>query len=185
MILPIYTYGHPILRQTAAAVQRDEPDLNGLIANMFETMYTAEGVGLAAPQIGLSIRLLVIDARVVAKDFPECSGFKRVMINPLITESSASTITLEEGCLSFPGIHEKVVRSSEIRIKYLDAEFVEQEESLSGYTARVVQHECEHLEGHIFVERIAPLRRHLNKGKLNSIKRGTTKCAYLIKPVGK
>ena len=128
MILPVYLYGQPVLRKEAEEVPQDYPDLKVLVSNMFETMYHADGVGLAGPQVGLSLRLLVIDADVLADDFPECKGFKRTMINPVFLEKSEETDSMEEGCLSLPGIHEKVSRSVRIRIKYQDADFVEHEE---------------------------------------------------------
>lgn len=164
---------------------RDYPELKQLVANMFETMYHADGVGLAAPQVGLSIRLLVIDAGVLGDDFPECRGFKRAMINPEIVERSEEEIALEEGCLSLPGIHEKVSRAKTIRVKYFDADFAEHEETVDGFAARVVQHECEHLTGHVFIDNISAIRRQLNKSKLNSIIKGTARCSYRAKAVGK
>jgi peptide deformylase len=184
MILPVYTYGQAILRKKAETVGKDHPDLKKLIDNMFETMYNAEGIGLAAPQIGLSIRLLVINADFVAQSYPECKDFRRVMINPEITELSREAILLEEGCLSFPGIHEKVSRAAKIRIRYSDADFVEREEVLEGFSARVVQHECEHLVGAVFIDSISPIRRRLNKSKLNRIVKGNVSCRYTIKPIG-
>ncbi|MDR1779173.1 MAG: peptide deformylase [Tannerella sp.] len=185
MILPVYTYGQPVLREDTQEIGSDYPDIKQLIANMFETMYNAEGVGLAAPQVGLSIRLLVLDADATAKDNPECKGFKRVMINPEIVERSNATYALEEGCLSFPGIHEKVARPDKIRVRYLDENFKQCEETLVKFAARVVQHECEHLEGKVFIDNISPIRRQLNKGKLNSIIKGTASCSYRVKPVKK
>lgn len=185
MILPIYTYGQPVLRENTESVTKDYPDLEQLIADMFDTMYNADGVGLAAPQIGRSIRLLVIDADPLADDFAECKGFKRVMINPEIIEKSDETIILNEGCLSFPGIHEKVARSVQIRIRYMDGKFEEREETVDGFAARVVQHECEHLDGHMFIDNISPIRKQLNKGKLNNIIKGAASCSYRIKPVRK
>lgn len=183
MILPIYIYGQPVLRKETETISEDYPDLKKLINDMFETMYNAEGIGLAAPQIGLSIRLLVIDANAVSDNHPECKGFKRVMINPEITEFSDDTISIEEGCLSFPGIHEKVSRAVGIRVRYRDENFNEQEERLDGFTARVVQHECEHLDGEVFIDSISPIRRQLNKSKLNNIIKGSVSCSYKIKPV--
>ena len=185
MILPIYVYGHPVLRKETVDVQSDYPDIKQLIANMFDTMYNADGIGLAAPQIGLAIRLLVIDATPMADNYPECKGFKRIMINPDIVERSEEEVVLEEGCLSIPGIHEKVSRAAKIRIKYFDADFAEHEEEVDGFTARIVQHEYEHLEGEVFIDRISAIRRQLNKGKLNNIIKGTTNCSYRIKAVGK
>lgn len=185
MILPVYLYGQPVLRKEAEDISQDYPDLKQLIANMFETMYNADGVGLAAPQIGLSIRVLVIDANVLSEDFPECKGFKRAMINPDILEYSEEEILMEEGCLSLPGIHEKVSRAQKIHVKYLDENFTEHEEVIDGFAARVVQHECEHLEGHVFIDNISAIRRQLNKGKLNGIIKGTARCSYRAKAVGK
>ncbi len=146
MILPVYLYGQPVLRKEAEEVPMDYPDLKQLVANMFETMYNADGVGLAAPQVGLSLRLLVIDADVMGDDFPECKGFKRAMINPVFLEKSEEEVSMEEGCLSLPGVHEKVARSAKVRVKYLDEDLKEHEETVEGFAARVVQHECEHLK---------------------------------------
>ncbi|MDD7633190.1 MAG: peptide deformylase [Parabacteroides sp.] len=185
MILPVYLYGQPVLRKEAEEVPQDYPDLKVLVSNMFETMYHADGVGLAGPQVGLSLRLLVIDADVLADDFPECKGFKRTMINPVFLEKSEETDSMEEGCLSLPGIHEKVSRSVRIRIKYQDADFVEHEEELSGFAARVVQHECEHLTGHVFIDNVSAIRRQLNKGRLNNIIKGSVRCSYRAKAIGK
>ena len=185
MILPVYLYGQPVLRKEAEEVPQDYPDLKVLVSNMFETMYHADGVGLAGPQVGLSLRLLVIDADVLADDCPECKGFKRTMINPVFLEKSEETDSMEEGCLSLPGIHEKVSRSVRIRIKYQDADFVEHEEELSGFAARVVQHECEHLTGHVFIDNVSAIRRQLNKGKLNNIIKGSVRCSYRAKAIGK
>ena len=185
MILPVYLYGQPVLRKEAELVPQDYPELKQLIKDMYETMYHADGVGLAGPQIGLSLQVLVIDADVLKDDFPECKGFKRAMINPVFLEKSEETVSMEEGCLSLPGIHEKVARSVKIRIKYRDEEGQEHEEELSGYAARVVQHECEHLTGHVFIDNISAIRRQLNKSKLNSIIKGTARCSYRAKAVGK
>lgn len=185
MILPIYLYGQPVLREEAKDVSADYPELKKLVDDMFETMYNADGVGLAAPQVGLSLRMFVIDASVLADDFPECEGFKRVMINPEIVEYSEEEISLEEGCLSLPGIHEKVSRAKTIRISYMDVEFKECEEEISGFAARVVQHEYEHLEGHVFIDNISGIRKQMNKGKLTNIVKGTVRCSYRAKAVGK
>ncbi|MEG1544218.1 MAG: peptide deformylase [Tannerellaceae bacterium] len=185
MILPVFLYGQPVLRKEAGEVERNYPELKQLVSNMFETMYSADGVGLAAPQVGLSLRLVVIDAEPLAEDFPECRGFKRAMVNPRIVEKSEDEITLEEGCLSLPGVHEKVARSSRITLKYQDTDFVEHEEVVEGFAARVVQHECEHLTGHVFIDNISAIRRQLNKGKLNGIIKGTVRCSYRAKAVGK
>lgn len=181
MILPIYTYGNAVLRKVAEPIQADYPNLKELIKNMFDTMYHAEGVGLAAPQIGLPIRLLVIDLAPFEESDAELAKFKICMINPEIVEESEETETYDEGCLSIPGINETVVRPQTIVINYLDENFVEHEEEFSGYKARVIQHEYDHLEGHLFTDRINPLRRQLIKSKLTSITKGKTSCNYKIK----
>ena len=185
MILPIYLYGQPVLRKEAADVPADYPELKTLISNMFDTMYHAEGIGLAAPQVGLSLQLLVIDADVLKGDYIECAGFKRVMINPYIYEESEDTVSLEEGCLSLPGIHERVTRAASIRVKYTDENGTPQDEAISGFAARVVQHECEHLDGNLFIDNSSPIRKQLIKKKLNNIVKGAVNCSYRVKAVGK
>ncbi|MDY3070155.1 MAG: peptide deformylase [Parabacteroides sp.] len=185
MILPVYLYGQPVLRKEAEEVQKDYPELKQLVANMYETMYNADGVGLAAPQVGLSLRLLVIDAGVIGDDYPECKGFKKTMINPVFLEKSEETVAMEEGCLSLPGIHEKVSRSVRIRVKYFDENWVEHDEVFENFAARVVQHECEHLGGHVFIDNVSAIRRQLNKSKLNNIIKGAVRCSYRAKAVGK
>jgi len=181
MILPIYTYGNAILRKVAHPIQADYPDLNVVISNMFETMYHAEGVGLAAPQVGLPIRLLVIDLAPLKEEDPELGAFKIVMINPMILEKSNEEIAGEEGCLSIPGIHEMVLRAEKIKIKYLDTDFKEHIEEFEGYKARVVQHENDHLQGHLFTDKVTPIRRQLLKSKLTNIVKGKTTCNYKVK----
>lgn len=181
MILPIYTYGQPVLREETKPIGRDYDGLQQLIADMFETMYNADGIGLAAPQIGRSIQLLVIDGRPLANDRPECKDFRRVLINPEIVEESEERATFEEGCLSFPGVHERVTRAAKIRVKYMNEHFEPVEESLDGFAARIVEHECEHLAGRLFIDDISPIRRQLNKGRLNNIIRGKASCAYRVK----
>ena len=185
MILPIYTYGQPVLREEAKAIDNDYPQIKTLVDNMFETMHEADGVGLAAPQVGISIRLFVIDADGIAKTYPECKDFKRVMINPVITRHSDETIALEEGCLSFPGIHEKVMRPVGIQVEYMDENFEKHDEHLEGFVARIVQHELEHLDGLVFIDSISPIRRQLNKGKLNNLIKGKVNCKYKVKTVKK
>ncbi|MDR1336656.1 MAG: peptide deformylase [Tannerella sp.] len=185
MILPIYTYGQPVLREKAQPADEREPGLKQLIDDMFETMYSADGIGLAAPQVGRSIRLLVIDADPLSKDYPECRLFRRVMVNPEITEKSSETVALEEGCLSFPGIHEKVARAVSVRVRYRDENGARKEETFEGFAARVVQHEYEHLDGAVFIDSISPIRKQLNRSKLNAIIKGAAKCTYRVKPVKK
>lgn len=183
MILPIYTYGQPVLRAETQTINKDYPGIGVLVDNMFETLLKSDGVGLAAPQVGLSIRLFIINADCVSQTYPECKNFKRVMINPVIIEQSDETMSLEEGCLSFPGIHEKVTRAANVRVEYFDVNFNKQEEYFEGFIARIVQHEYEHLAGKVFIDSISPIRRQLNKGKLNNIIKGKISCDYKVKPV--
>jgi peptide deformylase len=178
MILPVYLYGHPVLRQSAENVPADYPQLSELIADMFETMYNADGIGLAAPQIGRPIRLLVIDADSNSNNHPECKGFKRVMINPLIIEESDYDYPDEEGCLSLPGIHEKVWRPTWVKVEYEDEKREKRSELFETFNARIVLHEYDHLNGEVFIDHIAPIRKQLNKRKLNSIIKGTSDCKY-------
>lgn len=181
MILPIYTYGHPVLRKQTEQITVEYPELSTLISNMHDTMYHADGVGLAAPQIGLAIRLLVIDLAPFKEDDPKLAEFKAVMINPEIIERSDEEVSGEEGCLSIPGIHESVMRAKKIKIKYLDADFVEHVEEFEDFKARVVQHELDHLEGHLFTDKVTPIRRQLLKSRLTSIVKGKTSCSYKVK----
>lgn len=185
MILPIFLYGQPVLREEGKEVPRDYPELKQLVSNMFDTMYNADGVGLAAPQVGLSLRLFVIDADVIGDDCPECKDFKRTMINPDIYWRSEEMVTIDEGCLSFPGLHEKVSRASAIKVKYFDENWEEHDEAIEGFAARVVQHEYEHLEGHVFIDNISGIRKQLNKGKLNDIVKGKARCSYRTRALGK
>ena len=147
MVLPIYIYGHPVLRKVAEDIPADYPDLQQLIADMWDTLAESEGIGLAAPQIGKSIRLVVIDLDVLSDDMPEYKGFRHVYINPHIIEyDDTKTETLEEGCLSLPAIHEKVTRPTRIRVQWLDEEMQAHDEWVEGYLTRVMQHEFDHLE---------------------------------------
>lgn len=183
MILPIYTYGQPVLRKVSQDIDADYPELDSLIANMVETLADSEGIGLAAPQIGLNIRLVIIDLDVISDELPEYKDYKRVFINPHIIEyDDTETETMEEGCLSLPGIHENVKRPTRIHVKYLDRDFVEHDEWISGYLARVMQHEFDHLDAKMFVDRITPLRKQLIKNKLKAIMTGRYRCAYRTRP---
>lgn len=181
MILPIYTYGQPVLRKETENITKEYPNLAALVDNMFQTMYNSDGVGLAAPQVGLNIRLFVIDASPMVDVFPEIDTAKHVFINPEITEFGEETVSYEEGCLSVPGIHEKVVRPKEITINYFDENFVEHTDRLDGFFARIVQHEYDHLEGHVFTDHVSPLRRQMISGKLQNIAKGKVRCSYKIK----
>lgn len=182
MILPIYIYGQPVLRKESADIEKDYPNLKELLANMFETMEEANGVGLAAPQIGLNIRVVVIDLDVLSEDFPEYKGFKKGFINPHIIEyDETNTESLEEGCLSLPGIQEKVTRPTRIHVQYLDEDLNEHDEWVEGYLACVMQHEFDHLDAKMFIDRISPLRKQLIKSKLKALLQGRYRCSYRTK----
>ena len=183
MILPIYVYGQPVLRKVAEDIAPDYPNLKELIANMFETMAHAEGVGLAAPQIGLPIRVVVIDLDVLSDDYPEYKGFKKAFINPHILEVSGEEVSMDEGCLSLPGIHESVKRGSKIHVTYLDADLVPHDEEVEGFLARVMQHEFDHLEGKMFIDHLSPLRKQMIKGKLNAMLKGKAHGTDRVKTV--
>ncbi len=181
MILPIYTYGQPVLRKVAEDIDADYPELKQLVENMFDTNERADGVGLAAPQIGLPIRVVIVDLRPLAEDMPEYAEFKRAYINGYIVDEDGETILMDEGCLSLPGIHEKVPRAERVRVQYVDENFVEHDEWVDGFLARVLQHEFDHLEGKVFTDRISPLRRQMNKGKFNALLSGKVRCDYKVK----
>ncbi len=185
MILPIYIYGQPVLRKVSGDIDpANYPDLNELIENMFETMYHADGVGIAAPQVGLTDRIFVVDmAPIASEEHPEFKDFKKVFINAHITERSGEEVLVEEGCLSIPGIHEKVSRENKIRISYLDENLQPRDDTYEGYMARVIQHEYDHLDGILFVDKISPLRKRMVKSKLSNMEKGKVACDYKIKPV--
>lgn len=181
MILPMYIFGQPVLRKQADDIQADYPNLKELITNMFETLKAAEGVGLAAPQIGLPIRVVVVDLDCISEEEPEYKGFLRTFINGHIVESSEELSDFEEGCLSLPGIHEKVRRPSRVRVQYVDTDFQPHDEWVDGMVARVLQHEFDHLEGTLFVDHISPLRKQMVKKKLISMAKGKYRCSYKTK----
>lgn len=182
MILPIYIYGQPVLRKVAEDIPTDYPELDNLIKNMFETLTESEGVGLAAPQIGKAIRVVVIDLDVISDDLPEYKDFRKAYINPHIIEyDESNTETMEEGCLSLPAIHERVTRPTRIRVKYFDEQLVEHDEWVEGYLARVMQHEFDHLDGKVFIDRISPLRKQLIKSKIRALLQGRYRCGYKTK----
>ncbi len=182
MILPIYTYGQPVLRKVAEDIDNIYPNLEQLIENMWETLASSEGIGLAAPQIGLPIRLVVIDLDALKDDLPEYAGFRNVYINPHIIEYDKSeTSSSQEGCLSLPAIHENVVRPTRIHVTYMDNDFNEHDEWIEGYLARVMQHEFDHLDGKMFIDRISPLRKQLIKSKLKALLQGRFRTGYKVK----
>ena len=182
MILPIYTYGQQALRKVSVDIDAEYPNLKELIANMFETLTASDGVGLAAPQIGKDIRLAVIDLDVLAEEYPEYKDFRKAYINPHIVEYDDSEMeSMEEGCLSLPGIHEPVERPTRIRVKYVDEDFNEHDEWVEGYLARVMQHEFDHLDAKLFIDRVSPFRRQLINGKLKNLLQGKFRCGYRVK----
>ena len=182
MVLPIYLYGHPVLRAVAQPVTPDYPGLTELIQNMKETMYGSDGIGIAAPQVGVSLRLVYIDVNVLGDDMPELKGVHMTLINPEITvDESVATTSREEGCLSLPGIHENVARNEKIHLKWHDEEWNVHEQDIEGYLARVVQHECDHLDGTVFTDRISPIRKQMVRTKLGNILKGKVHCNYRTK----
>lgn len=181
MKLPVYLYGHPVLREVTEDITPDYPDLKELIANMWETMYASEGVGLAAPQIGKSISVVVIDADPVAETFPDCAGKKMVLINPQVEVLDGETVTRAEGCLSLPGLSEDVKRVENIRVSYLDEDFQPREDVFTGFLARIVQHECDHLDGMVYIDHVSPIRKQLIRKKLHNIIDGKIRCDYPVR----
>ncbi|MDR2361312.1 MAG: peptide deformylase [Prevotellaceae bacterium] len=183
MVLSVYVYGSGVLKKEAAPVVKDDSSLAQLISDMWDTLYNASGVGLAAPQVGRTIRLIVIDASAFKDDDPLADGFKRVLINPELLEFSKEKSTFNEGCLSIPGIHEDVVRPKRVRLRYFDEHFQPHDEWLDGIPARVVQHEYDHIEGILFTEHLAPIRRKIIRSKLQNIARGKGDADYRTKVV--
>jgi peptide deformylase len=189
MILPIYIYGSEVLRERAADFDLNAPDASGIIAklipDMFETMYQADGVGLAAPQVGKSIRVLVVDGAPLADDMTELKDFKRAMINPVVLEESEETIEYNEGCLSIPDINAGVVRPKTIRVEYLDENLIKREETLDNFACRMVQHEIDHLNGVLFTDLCAPIRKKMLQSRLSNIMNGKVKTHYKTAPLAK
>jgi len=179
MIRPIYLYGHPVLRTPTEPVTPDYPDLDKLIQDMKDTMYASDGIGIAAPQIGLSIQLVYIDVDVLADEMPELKDRRMVLINPVVTvDETSKIISREEGCLSVPGIHESVPRHEKIRLQWTDENWEQHDEIIEGYLARCVQHEVDHLNCTVFVDHISTIRKQLVRSKLNAIIKGKVKCNY-------
>ena len=184
MILPIIAYGDPVLKRKADEIEKDYPNLQKLIKDMFKTMYKANGVGLAAPQIGKSIRLFIVDASPFSEGEegdPSCDGFIRVYINPVIYEETGKEWGMEEGCLSIPNIREEVCRKPNVKIEYFDENWELYEEELTGFPARVVQHEYDHIEGTLFTDKISSQRKTLLQSKLNDISKGEVEANYKMK----
>lgn len=182
MILPVYLYGQPVLREEAEDITPDYPELKKLVADMFETMYHSDGIGLAAPQIGLPISVIVIDGQPLADTFPDCEGLKFALINPeLEVIEDAPAVSRTEGCLSLPGISENVKRYEHVNLKWLDEDFQPHEKEFTGFAARLIQHEFDHLCGEVFTDHISSIRKQLIRTKLNNIAHGKVRCEYRTK----
>ncbi|MCE5346107.1 MAG: peptide deformylase [Bacteroidales bacterium] len=172
MTYPIVVYGHPILRKVAEEIDKDYPDLDQFISDLFETMHNSEGMGLAAPQAGRSIRIFIVDGTPLTEDEPELADFKKVFINPQIVERTGELNLMSEGCLSIPNMREEVSRESRIRIQYYDEEWQYHDEVFDNYKARIIQHEYDHLDGILYTDKLNPLRKRLIKSKLTAISKG-------------
>jgi peptide deformylase len=185
MILPIVAYGDPVLKRKGENISADYPELKKLIENMFETMYAARGVGLAAPQVGKSIRMFIVDASAFVEEGDEeyeaLKDFKRTFINPEILDEVGEEWGFEEGCLSIPDIREDVLRQPDVTMRFVDENFVEHTETFTGLAARVIQHEYDHIEGVLFIDHLSPLRRRMLKGRLTSISKGKISVDYRMK----
>lgn len=181
MIYPIVAYGDPVLRKKADSISNDYPKLMTIIDNMFKTMYHSQGVGLAAPQVGISIRLFVIDSTPFKEDDESADGFKRVFINPELINEEGDKWKFNEGCLSIPGIREDIERKPRLTIRYQDMNFDTHIEEFSGIKARIIQHEYDHLEGILFTDKLTPLKKTLLKGRLTDILKGKVDVDYKMK----
>ena len=188
MILPIIAYGHPVLKRKAEVINKAYPKLKELIENMFETMYNASGVGIAAPQIGLSIRLFIVDTNPFAEDDSlsdndrnQLKSFKKIFINPVIIDEKGDEWSFEEGCLSIPNIREGVLRQKQITIQYHDENFNKHTDSFDGLLARVIQHEYDHIEGVLFTDKLSSFKKQLLKKKLLKISSGKLSFDYEMK----
>lgn len=178
MILPVYAYGCSVLRKKAKEIPEDFDGLNDLVSNLYETMDSSDGVGLAGPQVGKSLRIFVIDANPLKEDDSTLEGFKKTFINPQILEEEGKEWPFNEGCLSLPGIREDVIRKPRIRIQYYDQDFNFFDEYFEGIKARIIQHEYDHLEGILFTDRLIPLKKRLLNGRLKSISKGKVDVSY-------
>lgn len=181
MILPIYAYGQSVLRKVCTPIDKDYEDLPQLLSDMWETMYNAKGIGLAAPQIGKSIRLFIVDTLQLEGEEKDLVGIKEVLINAEMIAEEGTEQPYEEGCLSIPDVRGDVMRKPHIRIKFLDENFVQQEKEFSGINARVIQHEYDHIEGKLFTEQLMPLRKRRIKRRLEAIKKGNINPEYRMR----
>lgn len=181
MILPIYVYGMEVLRERAKEVDvKAEEGLQEFIDNLYQTMKEADGVGIAAPQVGRLLRILIVDGADLVEDLPELAGFKRVMINPVVLQESEQTAEFSEGCLSVPNLHADVVRPAEITVKYTNEKLEEVTEHFTGFGCRMVQHELDHLDGVLFVDRVSPIRKKMIQGKLANMAAGKVHPHYKV-----
>lgn len=181
MLLPIYAYGQPVLKKEADPIDAEYPELAELLENMWETMYHAQGVGLAAPQIGLSIRIFLVDTVQIMEEGEEDQGIKQVFINAEKIEEGGEEWPYEEGCLSIPDVRGDVERPAQIRLRYQDENFETHERLFTGMNARVIQHEYDHIDGVLFVDKLKPLKKKLLKRRLESIRKGKIKVDYRMK----
>ena len=183
MILPVYAYGQPVLKKVAEDIDADYPDLQELISNMWETMYHASGVGIAAPQIGKSIRIFLVDTDQVLSENEDSEeeGIKQVFINAEVLEEQGESWAYEEGCLSIPHIRGDVERKEKVTIRYQDEQFEEHTKTFEGITARVILHEYDHIEGKLFTEKLKPLKKRMIQKKLEAIKKGNVSIDYKLK----
>ena len=180
MIYPIVVYGDPVLKKKAQNIEEGSVDVKALSEDMFETMYAASGIGLAAPQIGKSIRMFVVDGTALEDEEEDMEGFKKVFVNPEILEETGEEWAFEEGCLSIPNIREEVSRNEKLRIRYFDENWEAHEEEFDGMKARIIQHEYDHIEGILFTDHISPFKKRLLKGKLLNISKGKVKAGYRL-----
>ncbi|MBQ9470804.1 MAG: peptide deformylase [Bacteroidales bacterium] len=181
MVYPIHILGCPVLRKVAQDIDPSYPNLQQLVADLYETLAATDGVGLAAPQVGISVRVFVVDAAPFADDEPALASFRRVFINAHIEERMGTKEYFNEGCLSIPGVHEDVLREPKIRMRFVDEQFQPHVEEFGGIAARIIQHEYDHLDGKLFIDHVSPLRRQLLKSKLSSIQRGRFEASYRYK----
>ena len=181
MVVPVYAYGHPVLKKVCVDIDKDYPDLEKLVENMWDTMYFSKGVGLAGPQVGHAIRLFVVDTQQTLDEKEVDKGIKKVFINAEIIEDGGDLVAYEEGCLSIPNIHADVVRPEYIIMEYYDENFEKHTEKFDGINARVIQHEYDHTEGILFTELIKPIRRKMVKKKLENIRKGKIIAEYKLK----
>lgn len=184
MILPIYLYGSPVLRDHAAEVdlsKADKAQVQQFFDDMHQTMQHADGCGLAAPQVGVSERMLIVDGNELVENYPELKGFVRKMVNPVVVEESEELSEYSEGCLSIPGVDADIKRPKRITVRYFDENLEEKEETFDNFAARMIQHELDHLDGVMFTDKAAPIRRKIIARRLNNISHGLARTAYKAK----